>query len=95
MIPELVRYYQEPTVANNKTTSVFSGVIVPDSTYTKVGYQLIEITLPPSVKVQQMLDAGLYNAIDDFAIENSIKLDKNQVVEIFAKDYTAILIQKK
>jgi hypothetical protein len=94
-LPELVRYYQEPTVANNKTTSVFSGVIVPDSTYTKVGYQLIEITLPPSVKVQHMLDAGLYNAIDDFAIENSIKLDKNQVVEIFAKDYTAILIQKK
>ena len=93
-LPEIVRYYKEPTIANGKKTSIFAGVIVPDSSYTKLGYQLIEINLEPSVKVQHMLDAGLYHAIDDYAQEKNIVLDKNQVVEIFTKDYTAIFIRK-
>ena len=94
-LPELTRYYIEPTVANKKKTAVFSGVIVPDSSFTKKGYQLIEINLPPSVKVQHMLAAGLYTAIDNYALNKKIELEKNQVVEILAEDYTAILIQKK
>jgi len=94
-LPELTRYYTEPTVSNKKKTSVFSGLIVPDSSYNRVGYQLIKIKLGSSIKVQHMLGAGLYTAIDDYARTNKIELDKSQVVEILAKNYKAILIEKK
>lgn len=94
-LPEITRYYIEPTVKNEKKTSVFSGIIVPDSSYTKEGYQLYEITLNPSVQVKHMLNAGLYHSINDYAQQHNIQLDNNHVVEIFTDTYTEILIQKK
>ncbi len=94
-LPELTRYYEEPTKENGKHTLVFSGVIVPDSTFSQQGFVLKEIVLPASVQVKHRLSAGLYPAIDEYAELKKIKLDKDHVVEILAKDYTAILMQKK
>ena len=39
-LPELIRYYEEPTIENERHTSVFSGLIVPNDSYKKEGYQL-------------------------------------------------------
>ena len=94
-LPELTRYYIEPTQENKKFSKVFSGVIIPDSSYTKEGFVIKEITLRPSIGVQHMVSAGLYTAIDDYCETNKVKMDKNHVVEILAKKYTAIYIQKK
>lgn len=94
-LPEFIRYYEEPTTENERFTSVFSGLIVPDSSFQKVGYQLKEIELAPSVQIKHKLNAGLYNSIDDYAQQHQINLDKNNVVEIFTDQYTAIWVQKK
>ena len=92
-LPELTRYYVEPTERNEKYTEVFSGVIIPDSTISAAGYQVKQIKIGRSVQVQHGISAGLYPAIEKFALKNELKLNSNEVVEILDGRQTSVLIE--
>ena len=94
-LPELTRYYVEPTEDNEKYTEVFSGVVVPDSSFTFPGYTLKEITIGRSVQVKHGVSAGLYPAIEEFSKVNQISLDASQVVEIIDGRKMTILMEIK